>query len=58
MFYLDGVDPLRTLLGRHAPPFASNRRIGAALLCDYRRSGQSGGGEDEFRELRDEHSWR
>ena len=31
---LDGVDPPRTFFRRHVPPFASNRGVLAACVCN------------------------
>jgi hypothetical protein len=57
-FNLDGVDPPRTLLGGHIPPFASDRRMIAASVCDCGLSEQGKRREDESHKLGDEHSSR
>ena len=58
MFNLDSVDPPRTLLGGYIPPFASDRRIIAACVCDYGLSEYGRCREDESHKLGDEHSSR
>ena len=32
---LDGIDPPYTLFAGHAPPFASDGRFVATVICDY-----------------------
>ena len=54
--YLDGGDPLCTLLGSQRPPFAADRGVGAVYFRSYGLPEYGSGSDGESRKAIDEHS--